>query len=327
MLPPSSGDRTNGVGIVERTLRFNEVMRWMQHQNCVRRIRSSLYPTPSLPQNAPEDPVMKYKYVGFACVALFIGGSIANAQVDFGKLLGSIDFSDDESKSDLELPEELPAPAIRSDLDQDLLAAPEKSYEDLERLVPPSISPEIESDSDAEMDLGGQPNTPRRQSDMNELRAIPELPSQTPMATTQTTVEPEPMQYDSVCPKAEPIDLQVLASDFQPAPANAQAACAPSVLEGSVDDSTRNGNTFQQCGHCSSCGSRAVRVPPCLTAPDLPPPSSFEATYRTPSYYRGLWSGYGQQKAIEAAHHHKHILGTCDCEQKSLCNHSRCLPQ
>jgi hypothetical protein len=269
---------------------------------------------------------MKYKYVGFACVALFIGGSIANAQVDFGKLLGSIDFSDEEPKSDLEAPEELPAPAIRGNLDQDMLTAPEKSYGDLDRLAPPSISPEIETYSDAELNLGGQSTDPRLQSDTNELRAIPQLPSHAPMAT-QETVKPEPMQYDSVFPQAEPIDLQELASDFQPAPENTHASCAPSVLEGSYNDSTSNGNPFQQCGHCSSCGNRAVRVAPCLTAPDLPPPSSFEATYRTPSYYRGLWSGYGQQKAIEAAHHHKHILGTCDCEQKSQCNHSRCLPQ
>lgn len=278
---------------------------------------------------------MRYKLVGIACVALFIGGGIANARIDFDDLMETIDFSDDlppASDDGGDLTEELPAPVpnkaeppslLQPDLSKPNNQSPsDNSLEELDSLIPDSTLLD-------EMPEVTQDDFPRNNLiEEDSLRAIPELPrTNLAPAYDYSQIEDldslelppaqpqEPVPYAPVTPGTESVDLDSLVQAYKP-PAD-MANCSLSVLDDC--ESAPHQQAFQQCGHCTRV------APPCLQSPILPPPADYNSMYRTPACYRGLWAGYAEQKQLECSHHHSHLHGTCDCARKSQCNCSQCL--
>ncbi len=273
---------------------------------------------------------MAPKALGWAFAVVVLGGAVANAQVDLGKMLGSLTFGNQDppsATSDLPPVENLPGPGGGS------------------LPLPDIVAPELENLGNVgTLDLESQEPTIDQNrllpttSDI-ELPMLPSLDSSAPTGIRDVPALPSPPTIDHA-------DL-VGAGPIGPAPLAAGShvdwddvlASGPTsnVQGGRCDDATAgcatcgcqsNGGCQANAGCKRGCGNRlgvypfgerVLRATPCLDVPNLPPPTSPAASYRTPACYRDLWSGFAEQRAAECQAHHVHLHGHCGCMNRSAC--------
>jgi hypothetical protein len=251
---------------------------------------------------------MKIKTIGLVAAVVLIGGGIANAQVDFGKLLGALNFADEEQATNAiplsqvpQVQDELPAPPDNLIPDRLPMPPDDDSIVDMDLLGPANINREI---SPVHIDTKHFGNRDSNQA----LRDLPTVTIDGSLNSAPSIIESQPIAPLAL-PGNESVDLDQIANQLEPEPIRTNAY-ATSYLA-----STQAG---ESCGTpCSSCGHKTGATPRCLQEIDLPPAANFQSFYRTPACFRGLWSGYGAQKAVECSQHHKHLHGTCSCAQHS----------
>lgn len=258
---------------------------------------------------------MKIKTIGLVAAVVLIGGGIANAQVDFGKLLGTLSFADDDQATSVppasqieeaQVVEALPAP--NTDLIPDPLPLPEgdDSLIDMDLLGPANVNREINP-------VYIEPNNYGKQDSIRDLRDLPPVTIDRSLNSSPAIIESQPVAPLSL-PSNEIVDLDQFATQLHTEP----------IRTNSYATSYLASTAGQACGTpCSSCGHKVGVTPQCLQEIDLPPATTAEGFYRTPACYRGLWSGYGAQKAVECSHHHQHLHGTCNCAQHSAAHNMR----
>jgi hypothetical protein len=259
---------------------------------------------------------MQIKAFGIVAAVLVVGGGIAHAQVDFGKMLGSLNFSGNDDQAGQEAIEP-PPPA---DDDRPSTSPPRTSGapQSLDQLKP-AAPLAIDADGGLRAPSVAPPAIDRGAGDtIEQLRALPDpillpqpsVPAGEPQQSSQFTI---PSLDDF-----QPLDMDTLAAEQQPAHQPIRQPAVPA----------HDGACQSDCDaptYCQPRHHRVAMVPPCLNGPDIPPPATFESMYRTPACYRGLWSGYATERAVACSHHHKHLHGTCECATKGACQCAQCV--
>lgn len=272
---------------------------------------------------------MPFKTLGLACIVVILVSTHADAQnVDFAKLLNTINYAEQEESTATSGDASEPAAqaALAPHASAAETAAPDAATpQPIPRLpgarlseygeirgepVDPLLAddPILSDDTVLEVDasaagddLAGEANA----SPAEQVNAAPQAG-----AAPQRNAAENAGTGRRTDQSAGRVDFSAILGS--PAPAGAATIPQPSVQPEPVAAGTYHGHSaalpsVPPCD-CAKCRD-ALPVVPHLEHVDLPPPTSLEAYYRTPACYRGLWSGYEQQRQRECQRRHKHLPG------------------
>lgn len=256
---------------------------------------------------------MAKKAVGLALAAIMITGAAAQAQVDFGKMLSSLTFGEPDQEKD---EGQLPSPSDDADGNKELEQLPETGGALLgdapidERQIP-EVGPSLYSGDALPLeayDILDQPH-----------ETLPEVP--VPPIASDTSLQdlngPTPATETATGEAAGAGDHSLLLDEAGDLASGSGRVDWDSVLsndgcEGeNCRGEARSGCAVRQA--LSPFPARVARPVKHLSVPNLPPPTSAAASYRTPACYRDLWGTFAAEREAACQHHHKHLNEQCDC--------------
>lgn len=256
---------------------------------------------------------MAKKAVGLALAAIMITGAAAQAQVDFGKMLSSLTFGEPAQEQDAG---QLPSPSDDAEGSKEPEVLPQTEGSQIgdaaidERQIP-EVGPSLYSGDTLPLeayDILSEPN-----------EVLPNATEQlaAPDASLHELKEPalDAEAFDGEGKGAG--DHSLLLDEAGDLTSGNGRVDWDSVLssEGCEGEKCK-GETLSGCAVCHALSpfpARVTRPIKHLSAPNLPPPTSAAASYRTPACYRDLWGTFAEEREIACQHHHKHLSGQCDC--------------
>jgi hypothetical protein len=289
---------------------------------------------------------MAPKALGWAFAVVVLGGAVANAQVDLGKMLGSLTFGNqDPPSATSELPpvDDLPGPDSKTLPLTDIAAPDLENIGNAGNLDLDSLESSLDQDSllpaTTDIELPELPSLDPSSPAVNDHHAGELLPrGAAPTDVRDVPAVPSPLTLDHS-------DLVGAGPEGSAPVAAGSRVNWEDVLQSAPTTNMQVGNCHVgatasvSCG-CQSavgcnrgCGNRlgmypfgekVLRETPCLDVPNLPPPASCEGSYRTPACYRDLWSGFAEQRAADCQAHHVHLHGHCGCASGTCGSSASC---
>jgi hypothetical protein len=262
---------------------------------------------------------MAQKAVGLAFVAILITGAAAQAQVDLGKMLSSLTFGEPTQEQDVGNlpspsddeenaagPELLPQPAIAGEGDEPIN----------ERQIP-EVGPSLYSGDALPLEAYDVLTEPTENASQI---AVPEVPSLAPTLPTPADSGVGSNHEDGLVGDVDGEQNEGARVDWDSVLASDNGDgenCADAEL--GTGDSTGECAATRQSSPCgmpaalSPFPTRVARPVRHLEVPNLPPPTTAAASYRTPACYRDLWGGFAEERSQHCQNHHEHLTGQCDC--------------